>query len=63
MLSLSSLSCVLKTIFTAEFRKLLAYKEELLTDMKNMLYCRTNDVRRLQKVIADTEQQFVDCFQ
>jgi vacuolar-type H+-ATPase subunit I/STV1 len=31
--------------------------------MKNMLYCRTYDVERLHKVIADTEQQFVDCLQ
>jgi hypothetical protein len=31
--------------------------------MKNMLYHRTDDVERLQKVIADTEQQFVDCLQ
>jgi hypothetical protein len=28
-----------------------------------MLYHRTNDVEKLQKVIADTEQQFVDCLQ
>jgi regulator of replication initiation timing len=28
-----------------------------------MLYRRTDDVERLQKVIADTEQQFVDCLQ
>jgi hypothetical protein len=28
----------------------------LLTDVKNMLYRRTDDVERLQKVIADTEQ-------
>jgi hypothetical protein len=31
--------------------------------MKNMLYHRADDVERLQKVIADTEQQFVDCLQ
>jgi septal ring factor EnvC (AmiA/AmiB activator) len=54
---------VLKTIFTIELRKILTYKEELLTDVKNMLYRRTDDVKRLQKVIADTEQQFVDCLQ
>jgi hypothetical protein len=63
VLSLCSLSCVPKTIFTAELGKLLAYKEELLTNMKNMLYHRTGDVERLQKVITDTEQQFVDCLQ
>jgi hypothetical protein len=31
--------------------------------VKNMLYRRTDDVERLQKVIGDTEQQFVDCLQ
>jgi hypothetical protein len=31
--------------------------------MNNMLYRRTDDVKRLQKVIANTEQQFVDCLQ
>jgi hypothetical protein len=47
--------------FTIELRKILTYKEELLTDVKNMLYHRTDDVEKLQKVIADTEQQFADC--
>jgi hypothetical protein len=28
--------------------------------MKNLLYHHTDDVERLQKVIGDTEQQFVD---
>jgi hypothetical protein len=49
--------------FTAELRKILTYKEELLTDMKNMLYHHTDDVERLPKVVADTEQQFADCLQ
>jgi hypothetical protein len=52
-----------ENIFTAELRKILTYKEELLTDVKNMLYHRTDDVERLQKVIADTEQQFVGSLQ
>jgi peptidoglycan hydrolase CwlO-like protein len=52
-----------ENIFTAELRKILTYKEELLTDMKNMLYRRTNDIKKLQKVITDTEQQFADCLQ
>jgi hypothetical protein len=42
---------------------MLIYKEELLTDVKNLLYQRTDDVERLQKVIGDTEQQFVGCLQ
>jgi hypothetical protein len=53
-----------ENIFTAELRKILTiYKEELLTDVKNMLYHRTDDIERRQKVIADTEQQFADCLQ
>jgi hypothetical protein len=52
-----------KNIFTAELRKILTYKEELLTDEKNMLYHCTDDVERLQKVIADTEQQFIGSLQ
>jgi hypothetical protein len=50
-----------KNIFTAELRKILKYKEELLTDVKNMLYHHTDDIERLQKVVADTEEQFIDC--
>jgi hypothetical protein len=50
-------------IFTTELRKILICKEELLTDVKNMLYHRTDDVERLQKIIDDTEQQFADCLQ
>jgi hypothetical protein len=52
-----------ENIFTAELRKILTYKEELLTDVKDMLYCHTDDVEKLQKVIAYTEQQFVNCIQ
>jgi hypothetical protein len=38
-------------------------KEELLTDVKNLLYHRTDNIERLQKVISDTEQQFVESLQ
>jgi hypothetical protein len=52
-----------ENIFTVELRKILTYKEELLTDVKNMLYRRTDDVERLQKFITDTEQQFAGSLQ
>jgi regulator of replication initiation timing len=42
---------------------MLIYKEELLTDVKNLLHRRTNEVERLQKVIGNTERQFTDCLQ
>jgi hypothetical protein len=37
-----------ENIFTVELRKILKYKEELLTDVKNMLYRRTDDVEILK---------------
>jgi hypothetical protein len=61
VLALIDLSWILKKLFTTEFRKMLIYKEVLLTDVKNLLYQRTDDVERLQKRIGDTERQFVDC--
>jgi hypothetical protein len=48
---------------TTELRRILMSKEELLTDVKNLLYRHTDDVEMLQKVIGDTEQQFVDGLQ
>jgi hypothetical protein len=57
------LSWILKKLFATELRKMLIYKEELLTDVKNLLYQRTDDVERLQKVIGDTKRQFIDCLQ
>jgi hypothetical protein len=48
---------------TTELRRILMSKEELLTDVKNLLYRSTNDIERLQKVIGDTERQFVDGLQ
>jgi hypothetical protein len=33
-----------ENIFTAELRKILTYKEEMLTDVQNMLYHHTDDV-------------------
>jgi hypothetical protein len=50
------LSWILKKLFTTELRKMLIYKEELLTDVKNLLYQRIDDVERLQKVIDNTER-------
>jgi hypothetical protein len=48
-----------ENIFIAKLRKILTYKEELLIDVKSMLYRHTDDVEGLQKVIANTEQQFI----
>jgi hypothetical protein len=62
VLFLSNFPWLLKYL-RPELRKIIKYKEELLTDVKNMLYRRTDDVERLQKVIGDTERQFVDCLQ
>jgi hypothetical protein len=48
---------------TAELKRVLMSKEELLTNVKNLLYRHIDDVERLQKVIGNTERQFVDGLQ
>jgi hypothetical protein len=57
------LTLVSEKLSTTELRRNLISKEELLTNVKNLLYRRTDDVERLQKVIGDTEQQFIDSLQ
>jgi chromosome segregation ATPase len=56
-------SMVWNLLIIAELKKLLNYKEGLLTDLKNMLNRRADEVESLWKVMADTEKQFVDCLQ
>jgi chromosome segregation ATPase len=56
-------SMVWNLLIIAELKKLLNYKEGLLTDLKNMLNRRADEVESLRKVMADTEKQFVDCLQ
>jgi hypothetical protein len=56
-------SMVWNLLITAELKKLLNYKEGLLTNLKNMLNRRATEVESLRKVMADTEKQFVDCLQ
>jgi chromosome segregation ATPase len=56
-------SLVWNLFIPAELKKLLNYKEELLTDLKNMLNRHAAEVESLRKVMADIEKQFVDCLQ
>jgi hypothetical protein len=47
--------------FPIELKKLLKYKEELLTYMKNLLYRSSDDVERLAKLLEDADQQLLQC--
>jgi hypothetical protein len=53
---MSTSSCLLP----AELKKMLKYKE-LLTNMKNLLYHRLDDVELLDKQLEDADQQLVQC--
>lgn len=46
-----------------ELKKLLKFKQELLTDMKNLFYRRSDEVEKLAKYLADADQPLVDCMQ
>ena len=42
-----------------ELKKLLVTKEELVTDLTNLVYRRTDDVEKLSKIKADADRQLV----
>ena len=43
-----------------ELKKLLVTKEELVTDLTNLVYRRTDEVEKLSKIQADSDKQLVD---
>lgn len=47
-------------VFT-ELKKLLKSKEEQLTDVRNLLHHRTDDVEHLAKVLEDADKQLINC--
>jgi hypothetical protein len=54
---MSTFSCLL----LVELKKLIKYKQELLTDMKNLLYRSSDDVELLNKLLKDADQQLLQC--
>ena len=38
-------------------------KDDLVTDLTNLVYRRTNEVEKLSKYHADSDKQLVDCMQ
>jgi hypothetical protein len=42
-----------------ELKKLLVTKEELVTDLMNIMYHHTDAVEKLTKIQADTDKQLV----
>lgn len=45
----------------AELKKLFKSEEELLTDVKNLLYHHTIDVEHLAKVLKVADKQLINC--
>jgi chromosome segregation ATPase len=48
---------------SAELKNTLKYKEELLTDLKNLVYHRSDDVELMAKQLEDVDRQLVECIQ
>jgi hypothetical protein len=46
-----------------ELKKLLITKEELVTDLTNIMYCHTDAVEKLTKIKADSDKQLVESMQ
>ena len=43
----------------AELKKLLVTKEELVTDLTNLVYRRTDEVEKLTRIRVDTDKELV----
>jgi hypothetical protein len=56
---MSASSCRLPT----ELSNIIRYKEDLLTDMKNLLYRCTEDVELMAKKLEDANAQLRECLQ
>jgi hypothetical protein len=46
-----------------ELNNIIRYKDDLLTDMKNLLYRCTDDVERMVKKLEDADAQLGECLQ
>jgi hypothetical protein len=49
--------------FARRTQKYIKYKEELLTDLKNLVYRRSDDAELLMKQLDDADKQLVQCMQ
>ena len=43
----------------AELKSILLKRDELVTDLKNIMYCHADAVEKLTKIKADSDQQMV----
>ena len=59
MSSPSTASVLISPYVHTELKKLLVRKEELVTDLTNLVYRRTDDVEKLSKIKADADKQLV----
>jgi hypothetical protein len=48
---------------STELNNLIRYKEDLVTDVKNLLYRATDDVELMVKKLQDANMQLVECMQ
>jgi hypothetical protein len=44
-----------------DLNNIIRYREDLLTEVKNLLYHRTDEVELLKKKLEDTDVQLVEC--
>jgi uncharacterized protein YjcR len=44
-----------------ELNNIIRYKEDLVTDMKNLLYRAIDDAEKLIKVLQDADMQLAEC--
>ena len=63
MVDPSTTSVIISSFVHTELKTLLMSKEDLVTDLTNLVYCRTGEMEKLSKIQADSDKQLVDCMQ
>ena len=53
------LFCAYVLLALAELKSLLLKRDELVTDLKNIIYCHADAVEKLTKIKADADKQMI----
>ena len=47
----------------SELKKFLVIKEELVTDLKILIYCHTDELENFDKMLRDADKQLIESMQ
>jgi peroxiredoxin family protein len=52
---------LLRLLLLAELNNIIRNKDDEITDLKNLVYCRSDDTEKLIQALQDVDVQLVEC--